>query len=229
MDTALLAAAGQGTRYFGYPSLVGKSHITVNGKPLFEYLVEPLRHAGIEKLVIHSNIGCERNFGCFEPFFDVVVYGEPNFPEVTYIPYAWENRLPEHYLFLFGHQPIHVSHLAKLLRLTGESSMGTSVYPDYKILERVPVNLRDEGDIEFIEDSLGKNVKYIGAPYFIHGPVFARLVRDDNFKHWSGHYIRKSHQEGTNVKGLQSEMLPEFDYPWQWSSVEQFIARQLRS
>ena len=55
MKTGLLAAAGKGTRYFGYPSDTGKSHIRVFGHALFTYLLPELTQSGIERLVINVN------------------------------------------------------------------------------------------------------------------------------------------------------------------------------
>lgn len=227
MNTALLAAAGKGSRYFGYPHETGKSHIRVFGYPLFTYLLPELRKAGIERIVINVNRGHESDFKSFERFFDVSFHVEPVRDTTSFLPYILEDRLPSQYFFVYGHQPILASHLERQASITDGSSMSVSLYDWYEESKQLPVVLDSSNRIRFVDPTIEQRVAFIAVPWILLGPEFAKLARDDDFRHWPGYYMKEAQSRGIPITGVQAEMPVEFDFPWQLPSVEEFLARQL--
>jgi len=219
MKTALIAAEGYGTRFFGYKNPSGKGFIDLNGKSLFSYVVSGLKKYGIEKIVIAANKNNWKRYLAFEHMIDTEIFIGKELKGVIYLTYALESKLPEQYFLLYCHQPITSSHLNTQSQKNRKKSIGVSIYSEYEEKKRIPVVINDDGTVKFLRDDERSIEGYIGAPYIVIGSEMARLGKSDDFKHWSGYYIKKASKEGIPIIGTIADMPPEIDFPNQFPKL----------
>ena len=225
MTQALIAAAGIGKRFFENPNGLGKQFIEINGKPLIEYVIEDLIKKGVTKILIVANKNNHRLFVPFENKVDLSIVIDKELKGVSYYPYLLEDKLPEQYFYVYGHQPITPQHLQGLENITQKQETGVSVYQTYEKNKRISVDIMETAELDFCKGKYPQ--KYIGAPYLLFAPPFIKLSRDDQFRNWLGYYIKQAALKlNLKVKGILASMPPEMDFKYQLPSLIEFLKKR---
>ena len=90
--TAVIMAAGKGTRFGKYTELIPKGFVEVNGKPMVIQSIETLIASGIKKIIIGTGYHKEAYEALFEKYPQVVCHFSPRYAETNCLYTLWNCR-----------------------------------------------------------------------------------------------------------------------------------------
>ena len=90
--TAVIMAAGKGTRFGKYTELIPKGFVEVNGKPMVIQSIETLIASGIKKIIIGTGYHKEAYEALCEKYPQVVCHFSPRYAETNCLYTLWNCR-----------------------------------------------------------------------------------------------------------------------------------------
>ena len=122
MKTAVILAAGEGTRVWPYAETRPKAMIPVANKPLIEHNVDTLRELGFEKIVVAAGDSSSQISNHFRntATVQIVATGPSDGPART-LARVTENVVGDDFLVLYGDTIVAGADLTRLMDLRKES------------------------------------------------------------------------------------------------------------
>lgn len=217
---ALIAAGGKGKRLGSLAQVYGsKSLIPIAGKPIVCHVIDWLRVASVEEIIVTVNYATEyrimRELLGGDPRVRVVANRFRKSSIQCLTPHS--NLLDPCFFFIYGHAPVPPAHLMRMC--SADQELVVSLYPTTSQGEEQKKAARLENGLA-VFDSRG--TLYVEPPHILTGEFVSLLTQASSWKEAFLKYAKP-------VAGVLAKHPPEFHYPADFEITKKFMEASLSS
>lgn len=224
-----------------------KSLIEYKGQTLIAHLIDNLKSAGIQNILIATNKHSHEEILEIAKSKDInlenviIENGEINDkPEFAEVPYKLLNVLENRFLMICGHHVVPVAHIQKMLEVSKIYINVMSLYKNNieidkqtleheKDLSRLVLDENTKKLKEIKGEEILKEEKYLYArnPYILDKDII-KYSHDNNHALPFGQYVAKENKNrNTSIGFVISESPAEFDYPFEFEETKKYLDTKL--